>query len=358
MGSRQPLVLERAAATDTSATGRFRVGRTAATVRFDGVAPDPASVPEAYAAIARLMGMETDQRIVSVPRLSRSFRQQIDVFQRVHLSLFPQHHRAPLHSLRRRDRPPVDGNDDRRTAAFFSAGVDSFDLLAEHGDDIDDLIFVRGFDIDVDDRQRNEDVLAIIRAGAEAVGKPLLIIDTDLRHFSDPVCDWTWFVYGGLIATSILLERTHHTVLCAASVADRHLPAEAVRFRSHGFGNERAQMRIEGRTRTRVEKVAAVAASGLARDTLRVCWQNVPGTVNCGHCQKCVRTHVALAANGGLGSISTLPDAIDVEALAAHPTETRSDRAYLDEIRVVARTNGMDDIVAALDRALGPSEAP
>ncbi len=353
MSRRPPLVLERCRSTSTSATGRFRVGRQVSTVRFDGVAPDPRSVADAFLAIARVMGMETDQSIVTLPRPSRTFRQRVDVLQRVHLSLFPQHHEAPVHAWPRPDRPPLPEPDDRRVAAFFSGGVDSFALLAEHEDRIDDLLFVRGFDVPVHERERGEEVLRTVRAAAEAVGKPLIIVDTDLRDFSDPVCDWTWFVYGGLIATSLLLERTHHTVLCAASVADHHLPEEAVRLRGTGFGNTRTQMFIEGRTATRVEKVAAVAGSGLARDTLRVCWQNVPGTVNCGTCQKCVRTHAALVASGGSGTITTFPAELDLAALEAHPAVTRSDRAYLSEIRDTAATAGDGALVAALDRALG-----
>jgi hypothetical protein len=368
MSAKPPIVIERCWSDETAASARFRVGRDRHVVRFSGVAPDPHGVAEAFVAIGRLMGMENDQRVVSVPRLSRTFRQRIDTFERVHLSLFPQHHRSPIHALPRRDRPP-DPDDDRRVAAFFSGGVDSFDLLAEHGDRIDDLIFVRGFDIVVHDRERNEEVLTGVRAAAEALGKPLLVIDTDLRDFSDPVCDWTWFVYGGLIATALLLGRTHRTVLCAASVADRHLPDEAVRLRGVGFGNARTELRIEGRSATRVDKVAAVASAGAARDTLRVCWQNVPGTVNCGTCTKCLRTTLALAATGGLGTIATLPRTIDLEAVAGLPVESRSDRAFLTEIRDAAAARQaahqldplvddlIDDLIDALDRALGDGSA-
>lgn len=351
MAENSPIVLERCRATSTSAEGRFRIGKETHTVRFDGVAPDPQSAADAFVAIARIMGMETDQKIISVPRLSRRFRQQIDVMQQVHLSLFPTHHEAPIHSLQRSDRPALDG-DDRRVAAFFSGGIDSFDLVVEFGDIIDDLIFVRGFDIVVHDRERNAEVLAMVQKAADAVGKPLMVIDTDLRDFSDSRANWTWFVYGGLIATSMLLERTHHTVLCAASLADQHLPEVAARLRGTPFGNERVSMRIEGRGTTRVEKSETVAASGLARDNLRVCWQNIPGTMNCGTCQKCLRTQIALAASGSLEAIDTLPHEVDMGAVAAHPVGSRSDRAFLAEIRDVAVVNGKEALVAALDVAL------
>ncbi|MCB1040173.1 MAG: hypothetical protein KDA94_11705 [Acidimicrobiales bacterium] len=351
MGSGATIVLDRCTCTATSASGRFRIGREAHTVRFDGVAPEPADVAEAYAAIAQLMGMENDQRVVSLPRLSPIFLRSIERFGEVHLSLFPHHHRAPIHALRRRD-ALVPDPDDRRVAAFFSGGVDSFNLIEEHGSEIDDLLFVRGFDVPVTDADRGAEVLALVEEAAAALHKPLIVVDTDLREFSDPTCDWTWFSYAGLIAVSMLLGRTHREVLCAASVADRHLPEQAVRQRSGPIGNRRAHLRIEGRTRTRVEKLAAVAASGAARATLRVCWQNQPGTVNCGACHKCLRTAAALEATGMLGEIDTLPDAVDFDLLATHPARTRSDRAYLDEIREVAVANGRDALAAALDAAL------
>lgn len=359
VGERSPIVLEGCEVSGSSASGRFRVGDDVHTVRFDGVAPEADTAPEAFAAIGRVMGMENHQAVVSRPRLSRTFHASIDRFQAVHLAIFPAHRAAPITSgarwparRPRRERPVDPATDDRRVAAFFSGGVDSLDLVVEHGDEIDDLIFVRGFDIVVHDVERNEEVLATVRDAAQAVGKPLLVIDTDLRDFSDARADWTWFVYGGLIATALLLGRTHRRVLCAASVADHHLPAAALGPRATGFGNERSELRIEGRLATRVRKLEVVAASGLARDTLRVCWQNLPGTVNCGRCHKCVRTMVGLAAIDRLGHFSTLPAALDLDLVAAHPAVTRSDRAYLTEARDAAAAQGLSDVVVALDRAL------
>lgn len=346
------ILLERVETTPTSATGHFRVGGERSRVRFSGVAPEPASAAAAFVMMARMMGMENDQRVVSLPPISRTARRDGDVFARVHRSLYPHHHDSPLHVLPRPGRRPTAPGDPRRTAAFFSGGVDSFALLVDHGRVVDDLIFVKGFDVPIGDVARTEEVLASVVPAAEATGKPLMILETDVRDFSDPTCDWTWYVYGALIGTSILLERTHRTVLVAASVADRHLPDEAVRLRGHGFGTERMDMRISGRDQTRVEKVEAVARSGIARDTLRVCWQNVAGTVNCGTCDKCVRTVAELAATGCTGMISTLPTAVDLDLLAAHPAVTRSDRAFLTETRDAALAHDEPDVAAALDRAL------
>lgn len=346
-----PIWLTGVSTTDTTAAGRFRVGRQRATVTFSGVAPEPVSAPEAFAAVGRVMGWENDQAVWSVPRIGPTYRAGIDNLQDVHLARFPHHHPSPLHARHRRDRPAAH-DDDRRVAAFFSGGVDSFDLVAEHYDDIDDLLFVRGFDIVVHDRERNAEVLAVVQDAADAVGKPLKVIDTDLRDFSDPTCDWTWYVYAGLVSTALLLERTHRLTLCAASMADRFLPDAMTAIRGRPIGNERTALRIEGRTATRVEKLARVVASGLARDTLRVCWQNQPGTLNCGTCAKCTRTMAGLAAIGALADIATLPDEVDLDLVAAHPAATQSDRYYLTETLEAAEAHDVDDLADALRRAL------
>lgn len=351
-----PIVLEHVESDATSARARFRVGTKATTIGFDNVAPDERSAAEAFAAIAKIMGIETRQKVICWPRLSPSFRRSINTYQELHLHLFPLHSVARMLSRARRDRPPL-ADDQRRSAAFFSGGVDSMDLVIEHADEIDDLIFVRGFDIEVHDVERNDEVQALVQAAADAVGKPLLVIETDLRDFSDPVTNWTWYAYAGLISTTLMLERTHRQVFAAASVADLHMSDEIGRLRALGIGNDRIQMRLEGRKATRVQKSERVATSGLARSTLRVCWQNIPGSINCGRCEKCVRTQVSLAACGVLDQIDTLPHEVDLDVVASHPTKTRSDRAFTLEARDAAREHGVTDLADALDRALAASNA-
>lgn len=357
MTARQtPLVVDRCRSTPTSAQARLRIGDHAATVRFDGVAPHSASVPDAFATMARILAMGTGRPVVSLHPVGSEARRRSDAFAAVALTLFPDsQHPVRLVAPPRRRAPAL--GDDRRVAAFFSGGVDSIALALDHHDLIDDLLYVRGFDVPLDDVARNEEVLGPVREAAAAVGKPLLVLDTDLRTFTDPHADWTWFSYGGLIATSMLLARTHRLVLCAASVADRHLPPAVVPLRAAPFGGEQVEMRLAGTAETRVEKIRTVADAAVARDTLRVCWQNVPGTLNCGTCDKCVRTMAALAALGRLGDTTAFPARLDLDVVRRQSAVTRSDRAFLLESLEVARAGGVDDLADALQAALDAGAA-
>ena len=295
--------------------------------------------------------MGSGRMVVSTHPVSRECRRHSDAYAAAAVALFPRTlHRVPLVALPRSRIPGAPQK--RRVAAFFSGGVDSLDLLLQHAETIDDLVFVSGFDVPLEDTSRTAEVLRPVRAVAAAAGKPLLILETNLRAFSDAHADWTWFVYGGLIAASILLARTHRLVLCAASVADRHLPPEVAGLRSVAFGNDLVEMRLARTSATRIEKIQAIANAGVARDTLRVCWQNVPGTVNCGRCEKCIRTMVGFAALGRLEDTMAFPVSLDLRAVAAQAAVTRSDRAFLTESLEAARSNGVTALADALQTAL------
>ena len=65
-----------------------------------------------------------------------------------------------------------------------------------------------------------------------------------------------------------------------------------------------------------------------------------------------------LAAIGMLGDIATLPDELDLDAVATHPATTQSDRYYLIETLEAAEANGVDDLAAALRAALDAGRGP
>ena len=140
-------------------------------------------------------------------------------------------------------------------------------------------------------------------------------------------------------------------------MADRHLPSDVVRLRSAAFGNDLVEMRLARTSATRIEKIQAIADAGIARDTLRVCWQNVPGTLNCGRCEKCIRTMVGFAALRRLEETNAFPVGIDLQAVARQAAVTRSDRAFLIENLEAARSNRVFDLVDALQAALDPGRS-
>ena len=58
---------------------------------------------------------------------------------------------------------------------------------------------------------------------------------------------------------------------------------------------------------SRLDKLDVVAREPAARHSLRVCWENRGGAYNCGRCEKCLRTMVAMDALGVLDAVRPLP---------------------------------------------------
>lgn len=59
-------------------------------------------------------------------------------------------------------------------------------------------------------------------------------------------------------------------------------------------------MRLEGSTLSRLDKVRLISDWDVALQNLRVCTHNPPGRLNCGSCEKCIRTMTELVAVGKL----------------------------------------------------------
>src|SRR5208337_2670196 len=55
---------------------------------------------------------------------------------------------------------------------------------------------------------------------------------------------------------------------------------------------------------SRVEKARSLADNPLAQEYLRVCWENRNGEYNCGRCNKCIQTMLALHLAGALSKFN------------------------------------------------------
>lgn len=212
-----------------------------------------------------------------------------------------------------------------RVGLFFSLGVDSFySLLKDHpgGDGaIDDLIFVRGFDIAVDDPKVDGLFAESARnAGrvADHSGKTLVVASTNLRQFTDRFVGWGRTCHGAAMAGVALALGGRFSEVRIASTYDRgHL----LPWGSHPgldplWSNGRVALVHDGCEATRLEKTRLVSGHPIALETLRVCWENPGSAYNCGRCQKCLLTAVELRRCGALGRCRTFPRDLDPAGLS------------------------------------------
>lgn len=251
------------------------------------------------------------------------------------------------------------GSGSRRSAAFFSGGVDSsFTAVRERGKaggrssgELHDLITVGGFDI----RLRQERALEELREGAARVaaglGKELVEVRTNLRETAWDQVDWGRVGHGcAMGAVGLALEDRYRVVHIASTGGYRDLHP----WGSHPLTDplmSTGSLRFvhDGAGHTRVEKIRRLTDHPVALAGLRVCFES--GTArNCGECFKCLVTMLTLDLLDALDRCPAFPgDRVDLGLLrrvrCEHPWDYRKAR----DLRDLAVRTGRRDVVRAVD---------
>jgi hypothetical protein len=269
------------------------------------------------------------------------------------------------HSLRRADvrvageRAPAGGE---RVASFFSRGADSmYTAAAERSDDgpPTTLLFGETLEPVHDDRVRAHEV-SRAREAAERLGLPLITFRTNLREFSDGLVFWSDYHGAGLAFAALALSGGLRRIVVPAT----GWYGNVERFGSSPlldplFSTETLEVEHGSLERSRVDKLIWLAEN--RRDLLpylKVCFaENRPD--NCGRCDKCLRTMVALEAAGALGDATEFPDRIDLRELKTVRMAILSGRIDWAEAAAVLRPDGhQGELRRAIVRLLRQSARP
>ncbi len=195
----------------------------------------------------------------------------------------------------------VPSREGKRVGLFFSGGVDSFYTLLKHQDEITDLIFVHGFDIRLESRDICEQAEESIRRIGEQFGKRVIKVETNIRSMLDSYAHWERTHGAALAAVGHLLGDEFDQIYIAASDTEGFLSP----WGSHPeldplWSRSDLEFVHDGCAATRPKKLRQIALSGTALQNLRVCWKNRKGALNCGRCEKCIRTMIGLKVMGVL----------------------------------------------------------
>lgn len=225
--------------------------------------------------------------------------------------------------------PSAAAADARRTASFFSGGADSMHTAVTRTAQIDALLFVHGFDIDLARVAQRRMVAARLREAAATLGKELVEVETDARAFTDGSTGWNLYHGAFLAATGCALGGSFRKFLYPPTDP----PSDAMRFGSHPdldalWSTETVEFEHDGAGTLRVERLAALSRHPVFNAHLRLCYKTRDGEYNCGRCDKCRRTRMYLRAVGAQGLCRTLPPAIGADEIdALSPVQTNADAA-------------------------------
>ncbi len=261
----------------------------------------------------------------------------------------------PLQAVRVADPGRPAGRSDvaapRGTGLFFSGGVDSWSTLLRRPE-VTDLIYVHGFDIPIDMPERSGRVERALRTVADKRGLRFHVVRSDMRDLHDRAVGWEIGHGPALAAVAHLLAPTCRRVLIGSGVTyTEPVTRGSHPLVDHLWSTERCEIVNDGSHLTRAMKVREIAGSAEALAVLRVCWKRVE-EYNCGRCEKCLRTMVALEAVGGLERCATFEAPLDLDAVSALQLPSREVLAWWRDNLDLAAQSGRSDLVAAVNSCL------
>ena len=265
----------------------------------------------------------------------------------------------------------------RRSGFFFSGGIDSFGTIcanrmhypADHPRRITDAFIVHG--LEQDDPEKFEHLLDSLKEFDGENGFTIIPVYTNVYlnfRKEDAVNAFKlWrYEFGGAALASVAHAFSQRDAI--VSIASSSHLYEMEPWGTHPLVDAHfssADMRIihDGLTLTRLDKIRLVAGWDLALRHLRVCnrFANYrKDQLNCGQCEKCVRTMLGLLAIGALEKTNAFPvKDVSRELVLGNASKLHSLgllKAMYQEIIPELERRHRHDLVAAIEEVINPPE--
>jgi hypothetical protein len=272
------------------------------------------------------------------------------------------------------DRPPIkiESKEQRRSkpqkrrrAAFcFTGGVDSLATLRTnrlnfHPDDagyIRDGVLIFGLEVErLESFQCVTDVLARL---ASEDGFTMVPVYTNVQDLDKNWTFWTdEFEAAVLASVGHALSERIETLMIGSSFDFAWLhPHGSHPLLDPNYSSNDVRIRHDGTALSRLEKTHLIAEWPQALRALRVCNRTEmyqPEVVNCGTCEKCLRTLTALLIAGRLDALSTFRQReVTPELIAMHAQLDDTSFPFWSELAGPLRERGRDALADAVDEAI------
>jgi hypothetical protein len=253
---------------------------------------------------------------------------------------------------------------------MFSGGIDSFSMLRqnrrnfppEHPWSMRDGLVV--FGLELDDPEAFSYVVKSLSEAADAAGITLIPVTTNLylHYRNEDTKNHFAFWYNKFMGAA--LAAVGHALVERLSIVSISADYDIPNQRPHGshplldpnYSSAALRVRHENLTLSRFERTKLVGEWDVALQHLRVCNRYKsygPGSLNCGKCEKCVRTMLALAALGLLHKTRAFPHDDITEDLVQSTVKLKHSKAPLyRELIAPLLAGGRSDLARAVERKL------
>lgn len=250
-----------------------------------------------------------------------------------------------------------------RTAMLLSGGIDSLAMLRvnrlyyprDHPDAIHDGFLIEGFDLGGFGNQdtRLERMKKAVATIAEDAGVTMIPVVTNFVVLNPDVHFYVRQWHGGVLAavTHLFAKRITRTCIASTYNARTLAPWGSHPLIDQYFSSSRLQIVHESAHLTRLDKTRYVADWDTGLQNMRVCFGNPTEDLNCGRCEKCLRTMTALLALGKLQDCRAFPTRdVTPEMLGDLALSNNYTLACYEELVSPLRERGREDLAELIER--------
>ena len=257
----------------------------------------------------------------------------------------------------------------RRAGFFFSGGVDSLSTLRNnrnrfpetHPGYIRDGFMIYGIEGYASDK--SDEQLEAFDLHLEAINKvaqetdiTLIPVYTNVKSLEEDWEFWRNEFQGAVLAATAHIFSNRVSKVSIGSTFDI---ASLEPWGSHpvidlNFSSSYLQIHHDGVELSRLDKVRLISDWPVALNNMKVCFHNSPKQLNCGICEKCIRTRSALLALGKLDEAGAFQPAELTEELLAKRASIDDlyvESCYLELIDPLI-AQGQGDLVNGIKRAI------
>ncbi len=258
----------------------------------------------------------------------------------------------------------------RRAGFFLSGGIDSLAALRlnklhyseQHPGSIKDCLFVHGFDIGgVVERGTKYHVFERAKAALTPVAKDaqveLIPVYTNIRHLCDDRDLWLEKFFGAVLAAvaHAFVSRLNLVYIASSYNISILVPCGSHPLLDPAYSSYDMRIIHRDLELSRMEKIKLVADWDVALQNLRVCLANVKDRLNCGKCEKCVRTMTALVAIGALDKTKAfIENDVSPDLFSGFEINIRHRDPFYVEIIPFLKKMGRNDLVETIKKKLTP----
>jgi hypothetical protein len=269
---------------------------------------------------------------------------------------------------KKRSSPPIPRRQER-AGVFFSGGIDSLATLRanrlnyplEHPGSIKDGLVVYG--LEVFEEEKFDHVLNSMSEIARDAAITLIPVYTNIRNVGpeDEGTFWSFWAYEFMGAAFGAIAHTFSKRLNRVMISSCHDIPNVMPYGSHpminpNYSSTDLSIKHFGITLSRFEKTRLISDWDVALRHLRVCNESLkyrPGALNCGECEKCLRTKVALLALGVLERTSAFADnEISPERVQKTVRLSKATVGLYKELLAPLSENGYQDLVRVIKRRI------